>query len=78
MWSRSSRFRRRRRNPVALDSVEILTNAVGILGFAVKVSQTVRALPPGTEPEDEIKALVAAHLDEALALSKQIRQDFKD
>lgn len=63
---------------MALDSVEILTNAAGLLAFAMKVGLTMKSIPPGTEAEDEIRTIATAHLDEALTLSKQLRQDIKD
>jgi len=63
---------------MALDTVEVLTNAAGLLAFAMKVGLTMKTLPPGLEFEDEVEAIASAHLKEALTLSKQLRQDIKD
>lgn len=63
---------------MALDAAEILDGSVKLLLLGMKIAQTVKALPPGTDVGDEAVAVVKAHIDEANALFKQIRADVQD
>jgi len=63
---------------MALDTSEILDGSVKILMLGLKVSQTVKSFPAGTDESDIVVAVVKAHIDEAQSLYKQIKTDVQD
>lgn len=63
---------------MALDTAEILDGSVKILMLGLKISQTIKALPDGTDEADTVVAVVKAHIDEAQGLYKQIKTDVQD
>lgn len=61
-----------------LDTGEALQSTVEVLAFAMRVGQTMRSIPAGTNPITEGAIVIRTHVDEAEKLALAIQQRVKD